>query len=1010
MANAFAQRIADLAEAIAGVCAGVPCYLLCPSVTSGQAWLREYRRAFPEQSVPIGSTLWDWVAEMAQPELTKSKLKLLSPVEQEALVSALWHAIEPKLSEKSKARLGSSPGIVRALQHTIHELRLAEIDSTSLDPDLFPAREKGKVLHQLLEAYEQALQKNKWADPATMITLARDRLLHDDALPAFHLFIPQEMPFSGLLQSVIDQLPDDRRTFLKEVAVDAFSMFGEPASDIERLTRLKQPLEAPPANKDGTVKLYRALSPEYEVRAVLGTLLHEKIPFDQAEVLYSDEAVYPQLFYSLIAATQMGEDKTLPLSFGSGVPIAWTRPGRAVQLWLSWIDSEYRFDDLAELLVQNLLVLPDGVTPDALVHVLKQHPGCTGQETWRHYLQNKRAEYEKEKERNSAWVALDNLICMLFNLLPDAATGEVAGRAVERFLQDNVRIVNAWDREAQAVGLELIQALLADKTVTMDDIIERMNHWAGEAHLPGEPEKPGALWLSAIGRGESVRRPFTFCVGLSDESYPSIPARQSILTDHERKSISPELERRMVREMLHQQETAFIAILGQLQGKVVFTYSCADQIDDREQFPSQLFLRIFRLTAQLPEGDLHELESWLAAPLGPESSLCRITRSEEWLDHWPADPYRDPLFKKDYSLLCRGAYAAKQRRSPLFSDHDGYVTAAGAEFDVQRSNHVFSAHALQLFARCPLQFFYEQVLRLSPLEEFQVPPGQWLHPMKRGTILHALFHQYHLLLLKEKRKPDTLKDGPLLRKMLDAEIARCEADLPVVATHVRDAELRELHETLHIFLGEETTWAENYSPRYFETGIGMKDGELASKLDTRSPITIRLPSGRSLHLQGRVDRIDERRSTEQGCAPQFFIWDYKTGKMTEYQNENNRRSGQLLQPYLYLEMIEKRLREVVSNDARVTGAGYFFPSQRGGQGDRLDWTAEQLRQDAKVLDVLIDLMQSGVFLATDQEDTCRTCSFREACHVGVVNDQAKFKLKHSQNAVLKPLWPLRRAT
>ncbi|HQR07391.1 MAG TPA: hypothetical protein PLN21_11245, partial [Gemmatales bacterium] len=64
----------------------------------------------------------------------------------------------------------------------------------------------------------------------------------------------------------------------------------------------------------------------------------------------------------------------------------------------------------------------------------------------------------------------------------------------------------------------------------------------------------------------------------------------------------------------------------------------------------------------------------------------------------------------------------------------------------------------------------------------------------------------------------------------------------------------------------------------------------------------------------------------------------------------------------------------------------------------------------KVLDVLIDLMQSGVFLATDQEDTCRTCSFREACHVGVVNDQAKFKLKHSQNAVLKPLWPLRRAT
>ena len=184
-------------------------------------------------------------------------------------------------------------------------------------------------------------------------------------LPDFHLIIPEELQFSGLQQSVLDQVPEDRKTLLPLPIADSFPLLDEPVTDIQRLAWLKEPLEAPLKREDGTVKLYRALSAEYEVRAVLGTLLHEKIPFDQAEVLYSDEAVYPQLFYSLIAATQMGESQGLPLIFRSGVPIAWTRPGRAMRFWLSWIDSGYRYDDLAELLIQNLLILPEGVTAAA---------------------------------------------------------------------------------------------------------------------------------------------------------------------------------------------------------------------------------------------------------------------------------------------------------------------------------------------------------------------------------------------------------------------------------------------------------------------------------------------------------------------------------------------------------------------------------------------------------------------------------------------------------------------
>ena len=157
MAHLAQQRLAELASTLPSE----SCYLLCTSEAAGAALLRDYPGPHPPQPI----TLWNWIAELAEPALAKLKLKLLAPVEQEALNSNIWHAQEPKLSPKSRTQLCNSPGIVRTLQHTIHELRLAEIDSTSFDTDLFPSKEKGAALHKLLEQYEQSLARSKLAEP-----------------------------------------------------------------------------------------------------------------------------------------------------------------------------------------------------------------------------------------------------------------------------------------------------------------------------------------------------------------------------------------------------------------------------------------------------------------------------------------------------------------------------------------------------------------------------------------------------------------------------------------------------------------------------------------------------------------------------------------------------------------------------------------------------------------------------------------------------------------------------
>jgi positive regulator of sigma E activity len=63
-----------------------------------------------------------------------------------------------------------------------------------------------------------------------------------------------------------------------------------------------------------------------------------------------------------------------------------------------------------------------------------------------------------------------------------------------------------------------------------------------------------------------------------------------------------------------------------------------------------------------------------------------------------------------------------------------------------------------------------------------------------------------------------------------------------------------------------------------------------------------------------------------------------------------------------------------------------------------------------VIDTLVSLMRSGVFLATDQQDTCRYCRYQSACSVGEVNKQAHQKQGHHQNKLLVSLRVLRKSS
>jgi RecB family exonuclease len=153
-----------------------------------------------------------------------------------------------------------------------------------------------------------------------------------------------------------------------------------------------------------------------------------------------------------------------------------------------------------------------------------------------------------------------------------------------------------------------------------------------------------------------------------------------------------------------------------------------------------------------------------------------------------------------------------------------------------------------------------------------------------------------------------------------------------------------------------------------------------------------------------VDRIDQ---LENAQPPTYVVWDYKTGSSRKYNQEDPFQEGRRIQNVVYLEMVDSRLRQVISTEARLESFGYFFPSSRG-HGERICWKAEELSDGREVLKHLIALLKAGVVPATNQKDDCLYCNVRGTCgDVAATVSASASKLVGPDSELLMPFQELR---
>src|SRR5690606_25423917 len=90
--------------------------------------------------------------------------------------------------------------------------------------------------------------------------------------------------------------------------------------------------------------LFPAAGLTEEVRRVLRRVLAAGVSFDQVEVVTADPVTYGSAFH--VEGASLG----VPVTFGVGLPVERTRPGRVAATWFRWLEAGFPAGPLRGLL------------------------------------------------------------------------------------------------------------------------------------------------------------------------------------------------------------------------------------------------------------------------------------------------------------------------------------------------------------------------------------------------------------------------------------------------------------------------------------------------------------------------------------------------------------------------------------------------------------------------------------------------------------------------------------
>jgi RecB family exonuclease len=941
--------------------------------------------------------------------------------------------------------LAEQPQMAEALWATIAELRMAGVTGKALPREAFANASKHAELQALLESYEQHLATRRLADRADVL---REALLHLDVCPIQPADLRIELPtiiWTPLERRLLDALPGARVTpralelpgldLPRRMAILASPMetvAPAPASNAERLALLMSPVGATPS--DDTLTMFCAGGREAEIEEVFRRIAAAGLALDQVEIA----CPMPEQTALIWEKAQRHE---WPVTIGPGIPVAITRPGRALIAFCEWVAGGLAASRLRRMLQSgDLRIGPSPLlspqrgeeigltagqaarpfpspereegmelTAGQAARLLARAQATWGRQTYAAALgriiaasrasaddpelgDEERARYRAraaQAERLREWTG------ELLALVPEQAVAPLGQwlDAAGTFVKSFARKASELDGEATAALTEALADLraLADLKRPASDALGLIRGRIDGLTVGGDRARPGHLHVTTLADAGHAGRPRTFVIGLEEGGVFPALVEDPVLLDAERTRTDAALRTSADRagEALYR----IVSRLGSLSGHVCLSYSCRDLRQARATFPSWLLLQAVRVLKPAENWTYDKLVEELGEPVSPVPAEPSQALSDGgwWLANLRgADASALPVVREAFPALAQGEVAEAARASDLFTAYDGLVPEAGPVLDPRVSGAAVSPTSLEGLAKCPFSYFLQRGLGLSSTEDAEPDPDVWIDPMTRGSILHELYATIMREIRDKKETPDPARHGARLRELGEQALAAHRALVPPPSEGVFEREAREVQNDLVLFLKFE---AEDYSRRTpigFEVAFGgATEGEA---LGQREPVTIDLGAGLRFKLRGRMDRIDR---LPDGT---YEAVDYKTGSaFLPGGLDATFAGGRQLQHALYALAALELLREMDAQ-ARVVGS-YYFPTVRGRRERQVRPESTQA-QAVDVLRDLFDLLAAGAFVHTpDADEDCRFCEFKHACGRQAA-ERAEAKIARLDNAAL----------
>ncbi len=912
------------------------------------------------------------------------------------------------------AALKDRPGLHRAIQKSIDDLRHAGVDSAAMPESVFEDPRKAIDLGRILAAYERELIDGRFVDRFGVLSRAI-ALLEGGAVK----------PWAGdAVWMVIDEL---ELTGAEEKLLSLAS-----GGRFEKLVFNDH--ETTPH-----VDFRRAAGEENELRGAFRAILGAAIPFDDAEIVYTTREPYLALGFELAA------EHAVPCTFAEGVSSHYTRPGQAVLGFLRWMGGGWDAVHLQRIARSGVMSLGDDpatLGSRAFARVLRKAAIGWGRD--RHLaridvlIAGRRVELEEEEDaarsdRIERSILEDerarDVITRLLALTEVVAEGEeidpaLAARTAQHFVAAFGAIRNEVDAMASAGLQRMLEELAAlpGRKTSRAVVTARLSEAVAQLHVSASNPRPGYLHVTPVRAGGWSARRRMFIVGADDSKHPGRGLQDPIVLDSERNTINQRIDPRqlaLLGEAPRRTTEQFDRLIARSGTRVItISFADLDLKERREHFPAPVFLDLYRRQVGQADASYKEVEKAVARQGFVDQRP--LSASEWWLmrrfsDH---DPNLRPSVLAAYPTLASGAEAEAERASDRLTKWDGLIDAPindpNAELDPRRNGRIYSASQLEKMASCPYQYFLARILHVEPLDDLTFEPDSWLQGREFGSMLHEVLQQTMDTLCAAGQKP-SLTFLPQMEAIAEAALREWRNVIPPPNEAAFERRRTELFRSAELFLRNEEEACRRVTPKFFEVSFGFGE-DSPDSIAMPEPLTITLggnssiqatpltrtprrsvsPSprvprgeggsmgasavsfeaiqsatpGTSIQLRGRIDRVDHDEATNE-----WSIWDYKSGGTYEYDHGGLLQRGRKVQHAIYARALEAMLlRKGLTG--QVAQSGYFFPTPKG-RGARIARVAKPGELEHS-FNALFDVIGRGYFLHAEA-DACRWCDFKELC-------------------------------